>query len=145
MRARRFTTMRRILLALLVLAAMAAVSALATDRLGLSIGHKKNATRLTKAPRYSFATGVLRQGHSGTWQLDDGTQLRVTDESRWREETTGVQGYPSAGRLVHLTGQKIGGEFLVRQATLMSRERQISLTRRIPVAEPDQPEPQEPH
>ncbi len=135
----------RLLLVLAAVGLLAVVTAGAGDLLSLRIDKRHHGTRLTSAPRLSFVTGVLRQGRHGAWQLDDGTQLSVSSGLEWREEDGGKVGYPAAGRLVMITGQKLGGVMAVRQATLLSRERQVQMTMTRAATEPDQPEPNMPH
>ena len=139
MRARHPRGIRGILLILAGAASLLAVSAVASDLLGLRTDKRSRGTRLTSAPRFSFTTGVLRQGHRGSWQLDSGVQLQLQPDLEWREEDTGDVGHPSSGRLVLLTGQKYGGTLVVHQGTLLSRERQVQALQAKAVTEPDQP------
>jgi len=144
MRSQHTRIIRRTLLTVVVLAAMVAVNAMAGDPLGLRMKHKKPHGRLTKEARYSFVNGELRQGRHGTWELADGTRLQLSPTLIWREEKAGQTGYPSSGRQVQLMGQRRGSEFLVRQAKLVSRQRQIQGLQMRPVTEPGEPEPNEP-
>jgi len=114
-----------LVLVLATVGLLAVVTAGAGDIMGLRTDKRHRGTRLTDAPRLSFTTGVLRQGRLGTWKLEDGTPLRLTPGLQWREEVTGKAGSPSSGRLVLITGQREGGVLTVRQATLLSKERQL--------------------
>ncbi|MEZ4389179.1 MAG: hypothetical protein R3D98_16660 [Candidatus Krumholzibacteriia bacterium] len=144
MRAPKTRTLTRpaLVLACVVLLAVV-VTAGAGDLLGLRIDKRHHGKR-PGSTSLSFTTGVLRQGRLGTWQLDDGTQLQLLPGLEWREEDTGEVGYPAGGRLVMITGQRIGGVLAVRQATLLSRERQVKMMQIVPDAVPDQREPQLP-
>lgn len=145
MRARHPQTLRRILLALAGVAMLVAVSAVAGDPLGLRTDHRGHqGTRLTNKPRLSFTTGVLRQARLGAWELDNGLQLQLASDLEWRDEETGGVTYPTAGRLVMITGQKYGGTIYVRQATVLSRQRQVEVLQTRPVTEPGQAVPELP-
>lgn len=141
MRGKPTLTIRRGLLALAVGGLLAAVTAGAGDLMGLNIAKRSKGTRLTDAPRLTFTTGVLRQGRLGTWQFEDGTPLRLMPDLVWREEGTGQVGYPTSGRQVMVAGQRVGGVLTVRQAMLLSPERQVQVLQLMHEAEPDQPEP----
>jgi hypothetical protein len=101
---------------ILVLAAASLATTLGFDR-----GHARHGPdpRLTRQPRLDFVQGTLKQTRTGAWELDDGTPLRLAPGLVWREERSGRPGTPASGRAVRLTGQRSGGVFLVRQATLL--------------------------
>ena len=135
----------RLLLALAAAGLLVAAAAVAGDPMGLRLLPKHKGTRLTSKPRLCFVTGELRTGRHGTWQLADGTQLQVRDDMEWLEETSGNPAYPASGRLALITGQRLGNVIVVRQATLLSKQRQIEAMGTRLVAPPDQPEPMRPH
>ncbi len=88
---------------------------------GLDRGNARSGPdpRLTRQPRLAFVQGTLKQTRPGVWELDDGTPLRLAPDLVWRQERSGRPGTPASGRAVRLTGQRSGGVFLVRQATLL--------------------------
>lgn len=129
-----------LVLALATVVLLAVVTAGAGDLMGLRTNKRHHGTRLTDAPRLSFTTGVLRQGRHGTWKLDDGTPLRLEPGLQWREEVTGKAGSPSSGRLVMINGQRTGGVLTVRQATLLSKERQLQALQTAEAPAPGQPD-----
>ena len=143
MQERHARTLRRVLLAVAVIAMTATIAAVASEPLakGTRDKHRRGGK---KTPRFSFVNGTLQTGRLGTWQLEDGTPLKIMPEMEWRDERTGSAGYPASGREVRLLCQRMGGTLLVRQAVLRSPETQALLVPPLPELGPDEEMPEQP-